>query len=65
MTLTKDLDLESYPKTYISPDVGDMILFHGGNIVHEITDVKSTQVRITIGGFLASSKDEQKFLYWS
>ena len=65
MIPTKDLDLESYPKRYISPDVGDMVVFHGGNIVHEITDVKSDKVRITIGGFLAMSKDEQKFLYWS
>lgn len=65
MTFTKDLDLESYSKTYITPDVGDMIIFHGGNIVHQITDVKGDKTRITIGGFLAMSKDEQKFLYWS
>ncbi|WP_414621615.1 hypothetical protein [Calothrix sp. CCY 0018] len=65
MTLTKDLNLESYSKTYISPDIGDMVVFHGGNIVHQITDVKSDEPRITIGGFLAMSKDEQKILYWS
>lgn len=65
MTLTKDLDLESYQKRYVTPNVGDMILFHGGNIVHQITDVKGDKTRITIGGFLAMSKDEQKFLYWS
>lgn len=65
MTLTKDLDLEKYPKRYITSDIGDMILFHGGNIVHQITDVIGQKVRITIGGFLAMSKDEQKFLYWS
>lgn len=65
MTFTNDLDLESYSKTYITPDVGDMIVFHGGNIVHQITDVKGDRTRITIGGFLAMSKDEQKFLYWS
>lgn len=65
MTFTNDLDLESYSKTYITPDVGDMIVFHGGNIVHQITDVKGNKTRITIGGFLAMSKDEQKFLYWS
>jgi hypothetical protein len=65
MTLTKDLDLEKCPKIYITPDIGDMIIFHGGNIVHQITDVTGQKVRITIGGFLAMSKDEQKFLYWS
>lgn len=65
MTLTKDLDLEKCPKRYITPDIGDMIVFHGGNIVHQITDVTGPKVRITIGGFLAMSKDDQKILYWS
>ncbi len=65
MTPTKDLDLESYSKTYITPDVGDMILFHGGNIVHQITDVKGFKPRITIGGFLAISQDDKKVFYWS
>lgn len=65
MTLTKDLELEKCPKRYITPDIGDMIIFHGGNIVHQITDVTGQKARITIGGFLAMSKDEQKFLCWS
>lgn len=65
MTLTENLDLEKCPKTYIPPDIGDMIIFHGGNIVHQITDVNGDKTRITIGGFLAMSKDEQKVLYWS
>lgn len=65
MTLTKDLDLEKCPKISITPDIGDMIIFHGGNIVHQITDVTGTKPRITIGGFLAMSKDEQKLLSWS
>lgn len=65
MSLTKNLDLEKCPKRYITPDIGDMIVFHGGNIVHQITDVTGQKPRITIGGFLAMSKDEQKVLYWS
>lgn len=65
ITPTKDLDLEKFPKRYITPDIGDMILFHGGNIVHQITDVTGQKNRITIGGFLAMSNDEQKIFYWS
>lgn len=65
MTFTKDLDLESYSKTSITPDVGEMIIFRASSRVHQITDVKGDKTRITIGGFLAMSKDEQKFLYWS
>jgi hypothetical protein len=65
MDLTKNLDLENCQKRYMSPDVGDMILFHGGNIVHQIIDVKGEKTRITIGGFVAFSKDDQKIFYWS
>lgn len=65
MTLTKNLGLEKCSKRYITPDIGDMIIFHGGNIVHQITDVTGKKARITIGGFLAMSKDDQKILYWS
>lgn len=63
--LTKNLDLENCSKRCISPNVGDMILFHGGKIVHKIIDVKGPKTRITIGGFLALSKDDRKILYWS
>lgn len=65
-TPIKDLDLKNCSKKYITPDIGDMILFQGGNILHQVTpDAQGQKTRITIGGFLAISKDEQKVFYWS
>lgn len=62
----KDLDLKKCPKRIITPDIGDMILFRGGNILHQVTpDVQGKKTRITIGGFLAISKDDKKIFYWS
>jgi hypothetical protein len=65
LTPTKDLELEKCQAIHISPDVGDMIVFRGGNIVHKVSDVKGSTTRITIGGFLAISKDDKKVFYWS
>lgn len=65
LTPTLDLDLEKCKATYIDPDVGDMIVFRGGNIVHKVADVKGLTTRITVGGFMAISKDDQKVFYWS
>jgi hypothetical protein len=65
-TRIKDLDLEKCPKRIISTDIGDMIIFRGGDILHQVTpDVEGKKTRITIGGFLAISKDDQKIFYWS
>ncbi|WP_414565758.1 MULTISPECIES: 2OG-Fe(II) oxygenase [unclassified Anabaena] len=65
-TRIKDLDLEKCPKKIINTNIGDMILFRGGNILHQVTpDVEGRKTRITIGGFLAISKDDQKIFYWS
>ncbi len=65
-TPIKNLDLENCPKRLITPDIGDMILFRGGDILHQVTpDVECQKTRITIGGFLALSKDDKKVFYWS
>lgn len=68
----KDLDdlvnnsaFEKCEKRYISPDIGDMVLFHGGPIWHKVADVKGKNSRISIGGFVALSTDDQKIFYWS
>ncbi len=52
-------------RSYIIPDIGDLVLFHGGPIWHKVSDVKGKRSRISIGGFVALSKDDQKFFYWS
>ena len=65
-TRIKDLDLENCPKRIITTQIGDMILFRGGDILHQVTpDAQGKKTRITIGGFLAISKDNEKIFYWS
>ncbi len=44
---------------------GDMILFDGGRIWHEVSPVIGEAARITIGGFAALSQDHQRVYYWS
>jgi hypothetical protein len=61
----KDLDLEKCQKRYINPSIGDLVLFQGGSIWHEVSEVQGTKERITIGGFLAISKCDRKIFYWS
>lgn len=63
--LIKNSAFEKCEKRYISPDIGDMVLFHGGPIWHKVADVKGKKSRISIGGFVALSKDDQKIFYWS
>lgn len=63
--LIENSAFEKCKKRYISPDIGDMVLFHGGTIWHKVADVKGKNSRISIGGFVALSKDDQKILYWS
>jgi hypothetical protein len=57
--------LEKCPKRHVRPGVGDMLIFHGGNVLHAVTDVKGNKDRITVGGFAAISQDDQKIFYWS
>lgn len=64
-TLVKDSAFEKCEKKYVSPDIGDMVLFHGGTIWHKVADARGRKNRISIGGFVALSKDDRKVFYWS
>ncbi len=44
---------------------GDLIIFAGGEIWHEITQIEGRKNRITIGGFMAPSLNRQKWYVWS
>jgi tetratricopeptide (TPR) repeat protein len=55
----RDNFLESFRKQYINPDIGDMVLFNGGRIWHKIADFDGDKNRITVGGILARSQDNQ------
>jgi len=52
-------------KDKIAPKKGDMILFQGGNIWHRVETVRGNVPRITFGGFIGISIEQDKFYYWS
>jgi hapalindole-type alkaloid chlorinase len=60
VTLLADID-----RQYIVPDVGDMVLFAGGDIWHSINNLFGSSPRITIGGFLARSDKDQNLFIWA
>lgn len=52
-------------KNLIEVDEGDMFIFAGGNIWHQIEEIQGKKDRITIGGFGTFSKSNSEFYYWS
>lgn len=60
----KYLDSHCNP-TSIPVSGGDLIIFNAGQIWHQISEVKGIIPRITIGGFLCFSKDDQTLYYFS
>lgn len=44
---------------------GDLLIFDGGRIWHEVSGVEGKRPRITSGGFLAISKNKEEVYYWS
>ncbi len=54
-----DSFLDNFRKQYINPDIGDMVIFNGGRIWHKVADFDGDKNRITVGGFLAHSQDNQ------
>lgn len=46
-------------------DVGDFFLLASGRCLHRIAPIEGPRARVTMGGFLALSKDRDRILYWS
>jgi len=49
----------------IDPKPGDLLIFVGGDIWHEVTNPEEGQPRITLGGFLAYSNTRDQIYIWS
>ncbi|ACY13426.1 2OG-Fe(II) oxygenase [Haliangium ochraceum] len=49
----------------LRPHAGDLLLFQGGRIWHEVAKVEGERSRITIGGFAAYTPDHQELVWWS
>ena len=59
----KAIDLSSVEQLKLTPEIGDMIVFAGGQIWHKVETVKGKKSRYRVGGFLTVSKDN-KSLYF-
>lgn len=57
--------INAYERMPVSPGAGDMVLFDGGRIYHEVSEVGGARERVTLGGFLALSHDHSRIYYWS
>lgn len=57
--------MEEYSQMTISPKPGSLVIFDGGRILHRVSAVKGKRRRITIGGFVAFSRQREKVFYWS
>lgn len=44
---------------------GDLVLFAGGQLYHRIEETYGQQMRITLGGFIGYSKNNDDIYYWS
>lgn len=49
----------------VKPQPGDILVFSGGPIWHRVEDIKGAIPRITFGGFLNFSKNNEELYYWS
>jgi uncharacterized protein YaiE (UPF0345 family) len=56
---------QQYGSMTFKPNIGDMMLFDGGRFYHCIVPTVGDRTRITIGGFLAFSKEHDAIYYWS
>ena len=59
------LHINSLKKQKIRTEVGDLLIFYGGDIWHRVEDIEGLTPRVTFGGFLNFSKDSSKLFYWS
>jgi hypothetical protein len=62
LSITSELLLK---KQRIKPGSGDLLIFSGGPIWHKVEKVEGHTDRITFGGFLAHTKDDQCIRYWT
>lgn len=64
----KELNLEDpveVPQEKLNLQVGDLLVFNGGDIWHRVEYVKGSRSRITLGGFLSLSPDHQEIFMWA
>ncbi len=65
MSPERDELLERFGTRATDLRAGDMILFTGGRIWHRVEPVVGSRERVTIGGFVALSRDDECVYFWS
>lgn len=61
----KQIQLDTVRSFSVKPKPGDILVFSGGPIWHRVEDIKGQSPRITFGGFLNYSNDDNELYYWS
>jgi hapalindole-type alkaloid chlorinase len=60
-----DTGVEAVPSAVVSPRVGDLVVFRGGDLWHAVDDVVGDAPRITYCGFMARRRDRSGYEFWS
>ena len=62
-----DLDAveRGYDSKQFTLDVGDFFLLASGRCLHRIAPIQGDRARVSMGGFLALSKDRDRVYFWS
>ncbi|MEH2459478.1 2OG-Fe(II)-dependent halogenase WelO5 family protein [Nostoc sp.] len=60
----RDAYLENFPQEVVDANVGDMVIFNSSKIWHRVLKIQGRNNRITVGGFLAKSKNENRIFYF-
>ena len=50
---------------YINPPKGAILIFAGGKIWHKVSPIQGSRNRVTLGGFLAHSRNKDVYYYWA
>jgi hypothetical protein len=62
-------DLDGVERAYDSAKftlgAGDFFLLASGRCLHRVAPIQGPRARVTMGGFLALSKDRDRVYYWS
>jgi len=56
---------QGFDSAKFTMDVGDFFLLASGRCLHRIAPIEGPRARVTMGGFLALSKDRDRVIYWS
>ncbi|MEM7040036.1 MAG: 2OG-Fe(II) oxygenase, partial [Bacteroidota bacterium] len=57
--------VESQHAHVIDMRAGDLVVFAGGRVWHQVRDVSGNTNRVTLGGFMAYSHEMDKLYHWS